>query len=160
MDFNHFSTPNLSQTYLWKQVPEKRKAERSTRISRESLQEVPQTINLRRSLTICRWQESRSARGVTTAGKKLYAMDFRVLSLFGDCSFDWGHLGLFSTEVDDRAFDVFCSWQRRKSEAEREWAVCRSSDLSDCDRPNRRIRLIDERAASVHRSESGRLVFT
>ena len=45
--FNHLPPPNFnicgsnfSPTYLWKQVPEKRKAERSTRISRESLQEV------------------------------------------------------------------------------------------------------------------------
>ena len=133
------------KTNLWKQVPEKRKAERSTRISHESLQEGAFHNILETVINAAQYSGGKRARVQGVSPLQVQnPPKFKPISCYGflgrfsiwrDYSFDWGHLGLFSTEVDDRAFDVFCSWQRRKSEAEREWAVCRSSDLSDCDRP-------------------------
>ena len=64
------------------------------------------------SYSIFRWQQGRSARDVTTAG--IYHGSYfdqiyphRVhLYLEEIIRWIWGHLGLFSAEVDDRAFDV------------------------------------------------------
>ena len=107
----------LLKTNLWKlQVPEKRKAERSTRISRESLQEVASHNMLETVINAAQYLGGKRARVQGVSPLQVQnPPKFKPISCYGflgrfsiwrDYSFEWGHLGLFSREVDDRAFDV------------------------------------------------------
>ena len=85
----------MLKTYLWKlQVPEKRKAERSTRISRESLQEVAFLNILETVINAAQYSGGKRARvqGVSPLQVQKnkqnlspsHAMAFWVVSLFGE----------------------------------------------------------------------------